>query len=134
MCRVPACAECRARSPMIAEPPDPPRVGPITAPGPSRSKGLAAPETPASESMPLRPVRPILSRLEIEPGPAQIVAGLGLAGIAILAGSLLAPVLGDTVPFLLYFPAVVIAASIGGHRTGIVTVAACAVGQAVAFQ
>jgi PAS domain S-box-containing protein len=72
--------------------------------------------------------------VEVDSVGARIIVGAATSAVAVVARLLLAPVLGDTVPFLLYFPAVVVAASVGGHWTGLLTVAICSVAQALIFE
>ncbi|WP_437738227.1 ATP-binding response regulator [Sorangium sp. So ce1335] len=54
-------------------------------------------------------------------------AALLIAGTAIALKLSLRPVLGDEVPFILYFPAVMVSAWFGGLGAGLVTTATCAV-------
>lgn len=71
--------------------------------------------------------------LGVESAAGRIGAGVAILVVAVLARVALSPVLGDTVPFLLYFPAIVVAASLGGHLTGLLTVLLCALAQTLLF-
>ncbi len=57
---------------------------------------------------------------------ASVGLGLGLATLAILARALLQPVLGDEIPWVTFFGAVLLAALSGGLLSAVVTIVACA--------
>ena len=65
--------------------------------------------------------------------PGRVSPAAALSLVAVATQILLEPVLGQSVPFLVYFPAVVVAASVGGHWTGL-TVVLCSLTHAVLFE
>ena len=120
---------------MIAELPD--SAPAIRPPGADRQPKPSPGSEPWPDTPPPSPPKPPvsrLSRLEVEGVIPRVVAGIALAAIAVLLRLLLSPILGDTVPFLLYFPVIVVASLLGGRWTGMLTVAACSVAQTLLFE
>ena len=133
---------------MIAKAPEPESTLPPTAR--TAQAGILEPESPVpavpvanpprSDATAVQP-RSLSARLServaglgVESASGRIATAIGISAIAVLARALLTPVLGDTAPFLLYFPAIVAAASLGGHLTGLLTVLLCALAQTLFFE
>ena len=137
---------------MIAERPDPdvadspPQPSPgHHSPSPTDAEVVAPAVRPGAPAPPAAPsqapgvpavsgVSALVDRLAVRSGWARVGVAAALSVAAVALRILLEPILGPTVPFLLYLPAVVVAASVGGHWTGLLTVLFCAAGHAVVFQ
>ena len=100
------------------------------------STGGLAPDTPSEGvgSPRLSGLAGLVGRLEVRSLWARIGVAVALSAAAVVVRIVLEPILGESMPFLLYFPAIVVAASIGGHWTGLLTVILCSIGHAFLFE
>lgn len=68
----------------------------------------------------------VVTELRSEPRPRHYVTGVGLVVLAAVLRWLLAPLFGEQLPFLTYFPAVAVASWYGGFAPGAVATAVAA--------